>query len=200
MSGEPITYRNFKRGEPNNSKGREDFAEIRGDRSGKWNDSKHYDPRPGLVEVTVKDLEQQQQEILDNLVKWAEENNALDQISDIARQILDDSQEKELESLNHRLTDYDRFNTEKLPELTGGAREIVEPFLEIERQKKLLEDYDSFENPDNGSRYFFTGSKTWDAAQEEAGKVGGESSYDSESGRAGFSEPESGRSKSLDRA
>jgi chromosome segregation ATPase len=173
VSGEPITYRNFKRGEPNNSKGREDFAEIRGDRSGKWNDSKHYDPRPGLVEVTVKDLEQQQQEILDNLVKWAEENNALDQISDIARQILDDSQEKELESLNHRLTDYDRFNTEKLPELTGGAREIVEPFLEIERQKKLLEDYDYFENPDNGSRYFFTGSKTWDAAQEEAGKVGG---------------------------
>ncbi|NES64024.1 MAG: hypothetical protein F6K24_01560 [Okeania sp. SIO2D1] len=175
VSGEPVTYWNFERGEPNNSKGREDFAEIRGYRSGKWNDSKHYEPRRGLVEVTVKDLEQQQQEILDNLVKWAEENNALDKISDIARQILDEAPDKphykeQLESLSHHLAEYNRLKTDQLAEeakateLRQGWEEAVnfdpEKIVRTEFDNKLVESVRADDNS-TYNRYSTDGGETW---------------------------------------
>ncbi|NES08337.1 MAG: hypothetical protein F6K22_39660, partial [Okeania sp. SIO2F4] len=173
-SGEPITYTHFYPGEPNNRKGREDVVEFNHPRSssGLWNDTTN-SPRRGLVEVTVKDLEEQQQEILDNLVKWAEDNNALDQISEIARQILDEVLDKphykeKLENLSHHLDEYNRLKTDQLAEsakateLRQGWEEAVnfdpEKIVHTEFDNKLVESVRAHDNS-TYNRYSTDGGK-----------------------------------------
>ncbi len=129
VSGEPVTYTNFQHGQPDNAKGREDFVELRGNVSGKWNDheSPKYKKR-GLVEVKIKELEEQQRAILENLVKWAVENNALDQISDIIPY-----DNERLESLSDHLAEYNRLKTEQLakeehlPQIVDNAAVLLRP-------------------------------------------------------------------------
>lgn len=82
VNGEPMTYSKWIPGEPNNAGGVEHYAEF--DSRG-WNDvplnrwGNGY--IPGLVEVSVKDLENKQRAITDKLSAWAKQHgleNALD--------------------------------------------------------------------------------------------------------------------------
>ncbi|MEC4893476.1 MAG: S8 family serine peptidase [Oscillatoria sp. PMC 1051.18] len=91
VSGEPVDYTNFYPGQPDNAGGKEDWVEFHGQGSGKWNDVQNWNglsqnEKRGLVEVSVKDLEEKQKSIIEQLRQWAEENNAFEKIPEIALQ------------------------------------------------------------------------------------------------------------------
>ncbi|MBZ8180510.1 S8 family serine peptidase [Oscillatoria salina] len=113
VSGEPVDYTNFYPGQPDNAGGKEDWTEFHGQGSGKWNDTQNrnglsQNNKRGLVEVSVKDLEEKQKSIIAELRQWAEENNAFEKIPQISHQIISESQEnpldrEKLETLNQHL-------------------------------------------------------------------------------------------------
>ena len=121
MTGRAVTYGKWLPGEPNNSGGLEHYAEFYPNQG--WNDTPWnrlgYGYIPGLVEVSVKDIEKQQEPILKSFLAWVEENNALDKIPEIARQILDPSTDnlkykEQVEALQTHLAEYDRLKAEQL--------------------------------------------------------------------------------------
>ncbi|WP_371357631.1 C-type lectin domain-containing protein, partial [Hydrocoleum sp. CS-953] len=79
VSGEPVTYHGWRPGEPNNSGGIEHYAEFNPHHGG-WNDvplnrwGSHY--IPGVVEVYVKDLEDKQRHIANQLLAYANQHGS----------------------------------------------------------------------------------------------------------------------------
>lgn len=172
VSGEPVTYTNFLPGQPDNAGGLEDWTEFVGQSSGKWNDVQYWNgafqnSKPGLVEVSVKDLEKKQEPIIQQLVKWAEDNNAFNTILDLAHQLVEQLPDKEkyseeLKALGDHLSEFDRLTEQ-------GKKDLATKHLIyiIDNAQTLLKPLFVESNLNNGSAIGFLKEVTLQGTNSE---------------------------------